>query len=97
MLKAPLMCECSGVLTRELGSPMHKMSDVPPATAAGMLHAWAMLQGFVSLEAYGNLAWIAKPARDDLFVNHIRLMAGAIGLPEPRAGWNPKATRKARA
>jgi AcrR family transcriptional regulator len=96
-LRDPLLCDCTPALRRELSSPGHKMSDVPPAVAAGMLHAWAMLQGFVSLEAYGNLAWIDQAARDDLFVNHVRLIAGAIGLPAPADGWTRKARRRARA
>jgi hypothetical protein len=92
--RQPLMHECPQALRRAIGTGSAKMSDIPTATAAGMLHAWAMLQGFVSLEAYGNLAWIDQAARDDLFVNHVRIIAGTIGLPAPKAGWTPKRGRR---
>jgi len=55
----------------------------PPETFQAMLHTWASLQGFVSLEAYGHLDWMPPPARDRLFESQIALAAEAAGLPVP--------------
>jgi hypothetical protein len=49
-----------------------------------MLQTWAMLHGFVSLEAYGHLDWLDGDARDALFLSQVRLAAQASGLPVPR-------------
>jgi len=48
-----------------------------------MMQTWAMLHGFVSLEAYGHFDWLEPDARDELFRSHIRLAAKAAGLPVP--------------
>ena len=54
---------------------------IPAESFQAMLHAWAALHGFTSLEAYGHLAWMAPEARDALFVAQMRLVAEAAGLP----------------
>jgi AcrR family transcriptional regulator len=54
---------------------------IPADTFQAMLQAWASLHGFVTLEAYGHLAWIDDAGRDSLFVNHARLIAENAGLP----------------
>ena len=46
-----------------------------------MLHAWASLHGFLSLEASGHLDWMTPEARDDLFDSQVLLAAQAAGLP----------------
>jgi AcrR family transcriptional regulator len=46
-----------------------------------MLHAWAGLHGFTSLEAYGHLDWVGPEARDALFIGQLRLIAETSGLP----------------
>ncbi len=56
---------------------------VPPESFQAMLQTWAMLHGFVSLEAYGHFDWLEPDARDSLFRSHIRLAARAAGLPVP--------------
>ena len=48
-----------------------------------MLHAWATLHGFTSLEAYGHFDWLEPEARDALFRSQVRLAAEAAGLPVP--------------
>ena len=58
---------------------------LPPESFQAMLQTWAMLHGFVSLEAYGHFDWIEPEARDALFHSHIRLAATAAGLPVPSA------------
>lgn len=58
---------------------------VPPASFQAMLQVWAMLHGFVSLEAYGHFDWMDPEARDGLFHSHIRAAAKAAGLPVPAA------------
>jgi AcrR family transcriptional regulator len=57
--------------------------DVPPENFQAMLHAWASLHGFTSLEAYGHLDWIKPEARDAVFRGQVRLAAMAAGLPTP--------------
>ena len=58
---------------------------LPPESFQAMLQTWAMLHGFVSLEAYGHFDWVEPEARDALFLSHIRLAAKAAGLPVPAA------------
>ena len=58
---------------------------IPPASFQAMLQTWAILHGFVSLEAYGHFDWLEPDARDALFRSHIRLAAQAAGLPVPPA------------
>ena len=60
-------------------------ASLPPESFQAMLQTWAMLHGFVSLEAYGHFDWIEPEARDALFHSHIRLAATAAGLPVPPA------------
>jgi AcrR family transcriptional regulator len=54
---------------------------VDPAHFQAMLHAWASLHGFTSLEANGHFAWMDQEARDALFLGQLRLAAEAAGLP----------------
>ena len=82
------------VSSRPLGSAVvdcqHAKHDelegvMPAESFQAMLQTWAMLHGFVSLEAYGHFDWIEPDARDALFHSHIRLAATAAGLPVPAA------------
>jgi AcrR family transcriptional regulator len=54
---------------------------IPPESFQAMLHAWAALHGFTSLEAYGHFDWMGPEARDALFIGQLRLIAEAAGLP----------------
>jgi AcrR family transcriptional regulator len=54
-----------------------------PASFQAMLHAWASLHGFTSLEAYGHLDWMGVDARDALFATQVALIAITSGLPVP--------------
>jgi AcrR family transcriptional regulator len=56
---------------------------VGPLHFQAMLHAWASLHGFTSLEANGHFAWMDQEARDALFLGQMRLAAEAAGLPLP--------------
>ncbi|MDQ7906233.1 TetR/AcrR family transcriptional regulator [Phytohabitans sp. ZYX-F-186] len=56
---------------------------VGPAHFQAMMHAWAALHGFTSLEANGHFAWMDPEARDALFLGQLRLAAEAAGLPVP--------------
>jgi AcrR family transcriptional regulator len=60
---------------------------LPPATMQALVHAWAALHGFVSLEIYGYLQFCSTPYLDSLFANLVRLIADNMGLPAPSAGW----------
>jgi AcrR family transcriptional regulator len=56
---------------------------VGPLHFQAMLHAWASLHGFTSLETNGHFAWMDEQARDALFLGQLRLAAQAAGLPLP--------------
>ena len=58
-------------------------SVLPPESYQAMLHLWASLHGYVSLEANGHFAWIDDEAREALFAGQMRLAAAAAGLPTP--------------
>ncbi|BCB76092.1 TetR/AcrR family transcriptional regulator [Phytohabitans flavus] len=57
--------------------------EVSPEHFQAMLHAWAPLHGFTSLEANGHFDWMDQAARDALFLGQLRLAAEAAGLPVP--------------
>ncbi|HEX6196859.1 MAG TPA: TetR/AcrR family transcriptional regulator [Jiangellaceae bacterium] len=54
---------------------------ISPETFQAMLHCWAALHGFASLEAHGHLEWLTPDARDDIFRSNARLAAMTAGLP----------------
>jgi hypothetical protein len=74
---APVMKDCALQKGEELGG------EIPPENFQAMLHAWASLQGFVSLEAHGHFNWMEPEARDALFVSQVRLAAESAGMPIP--------------
>jgi AcrR family transcriptional regulator len=84
-LGAPLITEVSPAVT---GCQKAKHDDlvgvIPPESFQAMMHTWAMLHGFVSLEAHGHFDWLEPEARDALFLSQVRLAAKAAGLPVPR-------------
>jgi AcrR family transcriptional regulator len=57
--------------------------EIPAATYQAMLHSWAMLHGFVSLEAYGHLNWLSDTGRDEMFRTLTVLAAQTMGVPAP--------------
>ncbi|MCW6008819.1 TetR/AcrR family transcriptional regulator [Micromonospora sp. CPCC 205371] len=61
----------------------HTKVSVEPEHFQAMLHAWASLHGFTSLEANGHFDWMDSEARDALFLGLLRLAAEAAGLPVP--------------
>jgi AcrR family transcriptional regulator len=61
--------------------PDEHAAGLPVESFQAMLHAWAGLHGFTSLEAYGHLDWITPEARDALFATQLELIAKASGLP----------------
>lgn len=61
--------------------PEDHAAGLPVESFQAMLHAWAGLHGFTSLEAYGHLDWITPEARDALFATQLELIAKASGLP----------------
>lgn len=83
-LRRPLIREvpavvCGCAMADELG-----VGDVlSPESFQAMLATWAVLHGFVALEAFGHLQFLGAEARDALFHSHVRLAAKAAGLPVP--------------
>jgi AcrR family transcriptional regulator len=67
--------------------PLH---GADPATELAMVHCWASLHGFVTLEVNGNLDWHGAGVREQMFLGLVRLLVGLIGLPEPTDGWPPQ-------
>jgi AcrR family transcriptional regulator len=55
--------------------------SLPAQTMQAMLHSWAGIHGFVSLEAFGHFGWLPPEASDELYEGLIRGMATYIGLP----------------
>lgn len=85
-LRRPLIREVpAAVVACEEVKHDELLAIVPPESFQAMLTVWAMLHGFVSLEAYGHFDWMEPEARDGLFRSHIRLAAKAAGLPVPAA------------
>ncbi len=83
-LGPPLVTEVSQAVTDcEKAKHDKLVGVVPPENFQAMMHVWAMLHGFVSLEAYGHLDYLQQEARDALFHSHLRLAARASGLPVP--------------
>jgi AcrR family transcriptional regulator len=56
---------------------------LPAASFQAMLHSWATLHGFTTLEAYGHFDWLGPEAREALFLGQVRLAARAAGIPVP--------------
>jgi AcrR family transcriptional regulator len=73
------------LLITAMGDPQLHGSD--PATELAMVHCWASLHGFVTLEVNGNLDWHGAEVREPMFLGLVRLLNGLLGLPEPVAGW----------
>jgi len=85
-LGSPLVTEVSQAVARCEKTKHDELVDmVPPESFQAMMQTWAMLHGFVSLEAYGHFDWLEPDARDELFRSHVRLAAKAAGLPVPPA------------
>ena len=66
-----------------------ELHGADPPTELAMVHCWASLHGFVTLEANGNLDWHGPEAREPMFLGLVRVLTGVLGLPEPVAGWPP--------
>jgi AcrR family transcriptional regulator len=81
-LGPPYLTEVEPTLEVCLMSDVKGGTTLPTASFQAMMHAWAGLHGFTSLEAYGHLDWMPKEARDALFRSQIRLIARTAGLPE---------------
>jgi AcrR family transcriptional regulator len=56
---------------------------VPADTMQAMLHVWAGLHGFTSLETYGHFDWLSEDARDEVFDSLGLFLGRAAGLPLP--------------
>lgn len=61
----------------------HEGEEISGRHFQAMLHCWAMLHGFVALEAYGHFEWLGEKVRDGLFVDHVLLAARAAGIAVP--------------
>jgi AcrR family transcriptional regulator len=90
-LRRPLVREVSAAVTG-CARDKHPELDgiVPPESFQAMLHAWAALHGFTSLETYGHLDWLEPEARDELFLSHVRMVAEAAGIPVPGSPGGPR-------
>jgi AcrR family transcriptional regulator len=81
-LRPPLVREVSAAVAT-CAHDKHPELDgiVPSESFQAMLHAWAALHGFTSLETYGHLDWLEPDAREELFLSHVRMVAEAVGIP----------------
>jgi AcrR family transcriptional regulator len=84
VLGAPLIGEVDQAVLSCANEKHEELNGIlPPESFQAMLHAWAALHGFTSLEAYGHLDWMEPAARDCLFMTQVRLIARTAGIPEP--------------
>jgi AcrR family transcriptional regulator len=67
-----------------------ELHGADPATELAMVHCWASLHGFITLEVNGNLNWHGAGVREPMFLGLVRLLIALLGLPEPRDGWPPE-------
>lgn len=67
-----------------------QLHGADPATELAMVHCWASLHGFITLEVNGNLDWHGAGVREPMFLGLVRLLIALLGLPEPLAGWPPE-------
>jgi AcrR family transcriptional regulator len=81
------LTQLPAVLTGALCQP--DLHGADPATELAMVHCWASLHGFITLEVNGNLEWHGPEVRDPIFHGLVRLLVGLMGLPEPAGGWPP--------
>lgn len=58
-------------------------AHLPPESFLAMLHVWACLHGFVSLEAYGHFDWMEPEGLDAMFRSQMTSAAETAGLPVP--------------
>ena len=59
-----------------------------------MLHCWASLHGFVTLEVNGNLNWHGAEVRESMFLGLVRLLVAPARPARARrrlAGGHPRA------
>ncbi|GAA0946095.1 TetR/AcrR family transcriptional regulator [Virgisporangium aurantiacum] len=61
----------------------HEAEEMSAGHFQAMLHCWASLHGFTTLEAYGHFDWLTENARDGLFVDQVALAARAAGISVP--------------
>ena len=64
----------------------YALADVDPQEAQALLHAWAGLHGFVSLEAFGHLTWNGSFPADEVFANLVLGLGRYLGLPAGPGG-----------
>jgi AcrR family transcriptional regulator len=79
------LTELPPVLVRAFSDDQLHGTD--PPTELAMVHCWASLHGFITLEANGNLGWHGPEVREPMFLGLVRVLTGVLGLPEPMDGW----------
>ncbi|WP_165865535.1 TetR/AcrR family transcriptional regulator [Vallicoccus soli] len=87
-LGPPLLTGVAEPVAQEMCATQEGWYDDPlPADSyQAMLHLWSLLQGAVTLDAYGHFDWLSEATRDALFDAQVRLGARLAGLPEPPEG-----------
>jgi AcrR family transcriptional regulator len=86
-LQPPWLTDVEPAVFADLAADGQAGPQLPPEVVQSLMHAWAALHGFVSLEAFGHLTFHREAARDALFVGLVRTVAGFVGLPAPVDGW----------
>jgi hypothetical protein len=83
VLGDPLIAHTNPGLAEHKAQKHHEAEPLPVASFQAMLHCWASLHGFTTLEAYGHFEWLTEQARDGLFVEQVAIAARAAGIPLP--------------
>ena len=82
-LGEPLLRDTHPELVAHKKEKHPEAAEVPAANFLAMLHFWASMHGFTSLEAYGHFAWLEPETRDEMFVRQVKLAAMAAGIKVP--------------
>ncbi|RZS90319.1 TetR family transcriptional regulator [Motilibacter rhizosphaerae] len=81
-LTPPMSPELCAELTRGKGVE-HPPAALSPELTQALLHTWASLHGFVTLEANGHFHWASGQHTVQMFDGLVSGLAGYIGLIEP--------------
>lgn len=82
-LDPPQLAEASPAIRACAEEKAAQYGALPAESFQAMLHTWAAVHGFITLEANGHFDWLPVEARDELFLAHLRVTGDAAGLPVP--------------
>jgi AcrR family transcriptional regulator len=82
-LSEPMVTKPCAGLVEHKKEKHHEADEMSGEHFQAMLHCWAILHGYATLEAYGHFDWLTENVRDTMFVDHVALAARTAGIPVP--------------